>query len=90
MSDAPQLDIPLHVKYIQQLDEVWNYHASKTDSDQKKDLAYHLTEHLRLNGVYWGLTALWIMKHPDALPRDEMVDYVMQCWDSEAGTLLHV
>lgn len=52
---------------------------------QKKDLAYHLTEHLRLNGVYWGLTALSIMGHKDALPRDAMVDYVMSCWDDEAG-----
>ena len=52
---------------------------------QKKDLAYHLTEHLRINGVYWGLTALCIMGRKDALPRDEMVDYVMSCWDDEAG-----
>jgi geranylgeranyl transferase type-2 subunit beta len=53
--------------------------------DQKKDLAYHLTEHLRINGVYWGLTALCIMGRKDALPRDEMIDYVMSCWDDEAG-----
>ncbi len=52
---------------------------------QKKDLAYHLTEHLRLNGVYWGLTALCIMGHKDALPRPEMIDYVMACWDERAG-----
>ncbi|KAK4685251.1 geranylgeranyl transferase type-2 subunit beta, partial [Tremellales sp. Uapishka_1] len=70
---APALDIPLHVRYIQNL-------------DQRKDLAYHMTEHLRLNGVYWGLTALHTMGHPDALPRDEMVEYVLSCWDDEAGT----
>jgi hypothetical protein len=52
---------------------------------QKKDLAYHLTEHLRVNGVYWGLTALCIMGHKDALPREEMVEYVLSCWDDEAG-----
>ncbi|BEJ13839.1 hypothetical protein CspHIS471_0310130 [Cutaneotrichosporon sp. HIS471] len=72
MPAATPLDVPLHVKYIQQLDE-------------KKDLAYHLTEHLRLNGVYWGLTALCIMGHKDALPRDAMIDYVMKCWDDSAG-----
>jgi hypothetical protein len=26
------------------------------------------------------------MGRKDALPRDEMVDYVMSCWDDEAGT----
>ncbi|KAL7420197.1 Rab geranylgeranyltransferase [Cryptotrichosporon argae] len=69
---SPTLDIDLHVRYIQQL-------------DQKQDLAYHLTEHLRLNGVYWGLTALHIMGRPGALPREPMVEYVMSCWDDEAG-----
>ena len=44
-----------------------------------------MTEHLRVNGVYWGLTALCIMGHQDALPREEMVDYVLECWDDEAG-----
>ena len=44
-----------------------------------------MTTHLRLNGVYWGLTALCTMRHQDALPRDEMVEFVMQCWDDEAG-----
>ena len=39
----------------------------------------------RLNAVYWGLTALCIMGHQDALNREEMIDFVMSCWDEEAG-----
>lgn len=46
---------------------------------------YHLTAHLRLNAIYWGLTALCTMKRKDALDREEMVDFVMSCWDDEAG-----
>ena len=58
-------------------------------SEQKKDeLAYHLTEHLRMNGVYWGLTALTLMGQTNALPREEMIDWVMSCWDEEAGVCL--
>ncbi|GLB41013.1 putative terpenoid cyclases protein prenyltransferase [Lyophyllum shimeji] len=68
-----QLAIPLHVQYIKSLGE------------NKDDLTYHLTTHLRLNAVYWGLTALCIMGHKDALDRDEMIDFVMSCWDDEAG-----
>lgn len=59
-----ELLIPLHVKYIQSLDT------------RKDDLEYWLTEHLRLNGIYWGLTALDLMNNIDALPRDEVIGYV--------------
>ncbi|KAF9005183.1 terpenoid cyclases/protein prenyltransferase alpha-alpha toroid [Cyathus striatus] len=68
-----ELFISKHVSYIQNLGE------------SKDDLAYHLTAHLRLNAIYWGLTALSIMGHSDALNREEMVDFVMECWDEEAG-----
>ena len=51
----------------------------------KDDLTYHLTSHLRLNAVYWGFNALCIMGKPEALNKDEMVDFVMSCWDEEAG-----
>lgn len=72
MSSLSELDIDLHTKYIQEL-------------DTKHDLAYHMTEHLRLNGVYWGLVALCIMNRKEALDRDEMIKYVMSCWDEKAG-----
>ncbi|WVQ72848.1 hypothetical protein IAR50_002409 [Cryptococcus sp. DSM 104548] len=70
---VPPLNIPLHVKYIQ-------------DLDKKQDLAYHLTSHLRLNGIYWGLTALYIMGQPEALDREGVIQYVLSCWDDKAGT----
>lgn len=72
MSSSAQLTIPLHVSYIKHLGE-------------NKDLAYHLSAHLRLNAVYWGLTALCVMGHKDALDRDETIEFVMSCWDHEAG-----
>ncbi|KAF8881000.1 rab geranylgeranyltransferase [Infundibulicybe gibba] len=68
-----QLLTPLHVSYIQKLGQ------------SKDDLSYHLTAHLRLNAIYWGLTALCIMGRQDALDRDEMIAFVMSCWDEEAG-----
>ena len=54
-------------------------------SQNTDDLIYHMTAHLRLNGIYWGLTALCTMGQQDALPREEMVEFVMSCWDDEAG-----
>lgn len=65
--------IPLHVAFIEALDK-------KRDS-----LAYHLTTHLRMNGVYWGLTALEILGRPQVLDRQALIDFVLSCWDDEAG-----
>ncbi|CAA7266689.1 unnamed protein product [Cyclocybe aegerita] len=63
----------LHVSYVQKLGQ------------NKDDLTYHLTSHLRLNAIYWGFTAVCILGRPDALDRDEMIAFVMSCWDEEAG-----
>ncbi|EJT99925.1 rab geranylgeranyltransferase [Dacryopinax primogenitus] len=65
--------IDKHVKYIQSLGE-------NTD-----DLMYHLTAHLRLNAIYWGLTALFIMGHPEALVKEDVIAFVMSCWDDDEG-----
>jgi geranylgeranyl transferase type-2 subunit beta len=48
-------------------------------------LEYWLTEHLRLNGVYWGLTALHLLGQPDALPREEVIEFVLSCQSENGG-----
>ncbi|WWC70590.1 uncharacterized protein I206_104541 [Kwoniella pini CBS 10737] len=72
-SSNTKLDTALHVKYIQNL-------------DKRQDLAYHLTSHLRLNGIYWGLTAAHIMGQPSTLDREGVIEYVLSCWDEDAGS----
>ncbi|KAL4934046.1 Rab geranylgeranyltransferase subunit beta BET2 [Aspergillus undulatus] len=62
-----------HIEYIKKLD-------SRTD-----ELEYWLTEHLRLNGVYWGLTALYLLGCPDGLPRDNAIDFVLSCQRENGG-----
>ena len=53
---------------------------------QKKDeLEFWLTEHLRINGIYWGLTALHLLGHPDALPRDDTIEFVLSCQRENGG-----
>jgi hypothetical protein len=68
-----QLATSAHVKYIQSLDS------------RKDEYDYWLTEHLRLNGLYWGLTALHLLGHPDALPRAETIDFVLSCQHESGG-----
>ena len=38
-----------------------------------------------MNGLYWGLTALHLLGHPDALPRDETIAYVLSCQHDNGG-----
>ncbi|RIB05542.1 terpenoid cyclases/protein prenyltransferase alpha-alpha toroid [Gigaspora rosea] len=73
-----ELFIDLHVKYIQSLDT------------KKDDLEYWLTEHLRLSGVYWGLTALDLMNNVDALNKEEVVKYVVSCQHDNGGFGGHI
>ena len=44
-----------------------------------------MTEHLRMSGIYWGLTALHLLGHPDALPRDGVLKYVISCYCQDGG-----
>lgn len=64
-----------HVKYVQDLD-------SKIT---KQTYEYWLLEHLRLNGLYWGLMALATMDRQDALPQEEVIRFVMSCFDDKVG-----
>jgi hypothetical protein len=60
--------------------------GSRADPPQRKDeLEYWLTEHLRLNGLYWGLTALHLLGHPEALPRGELLEFVFSCLHEDGG-----
>jgi len=68
-----QLATSAHVQYIQSLDS------------RKDEYGYWLTEHLRLNGLYWGLTALHFLGRPDALPRAETIDFVLSCQHDNGG-----
>lgn len=68
-----QLATASHVKYIQSLDT------------RKDEYDYWLTEHLRLNGLYWGLVALHLLGRPDALPRDATIDFVLSCQHDNGG-----
>jgi geranylgeranyl transferase type-2 subunit beta len=38
-----------------------------------------------LNGVYWGLTALHLLGHPESLPRDETIKFVLSCQNADGG-----
>lgn len=78
----------LHADYIVGL-------ASKLDAPTSYEGA--VTEHLRMSGVYWSLTALSLLKSPEKVdelmgihsPQDgrptSLVDWTMSCYDASTG-----
>ncbi|KAK5173602.1 Rab geranylgeranyltransferase [Saxophila tyrrhenica] len=73
LPDELRLVVDKHVSYIQSLDT------------RRDELEYHLTEHLRISGIYWGLTALHLLHHPSALPREGIVAFVLSCLHPNDG-----
>lgn len=73
VNDGLTLVVDKHVNYIKSLDT------------RKDELEYWFTEHLRLNGVYWGLTALHLLGHPEALPREDTIKLVLSCQGENGG-----
>lgn len=50
--------------------------------DAKRDgLMYHMTEHLRMNGVYWGLCALALLDADDIFSREDVIRYIRSTYD---------
>ncbi|EDO18367.1 hypothetical protein Kpol_1013p39 [Vanderwaltozyma polyspora DSM 70294] len=62
-----------HIKYIDSLDK------------KQEDYEYWLSEHLRLNGVYWGLTALCLLNAKDTFKKEDVIEFVISCWDERSG-----
>ncbi len=64
-----------HIEYIRKV------------SSDKESFEYLVTQHLRMSGVYWGLTASSLLgldiKNESSF--DGMIDWVMQCQDHESG-----
>lgn len=44
-----------------------------------------MTQHIRINGIYWALTSLHILGEPDRLPRAQVVAEVLACRDPDTG-----
>jgi geranylgeranyl transferase type-2 subunit beta len=63
----------LHGKYVAGL-------AEKTDSFE-----HVATEHLRMSGVYWGLTAMDTLGKLGEMPTGDIADWVLQCQHPNGG-----
>ena len=70
---AQKLYLELHRKYIVELQE------------KRNTFEYAVTEHLRMSGIYWGLTAMHLMSAAERMKGDEIVEWVVQCQHPSGG-----
>ncbi|KAH6944593.1 hypothetical protein HPB50_004160 [Hyalomma asiaticum] len=72
-SPTQELNLPKHKEYL------------ASYGTKKDDYEYCITEHLRMSGIYWGLTAMDLMGSLDSFDRAEIIDFVKQCQYSCGG-----
>lgn len=46
---------------------------------------YHMTEFLRMSGIYWGVTALDTLGSLEKLDRQEIIDFIRKCQCPQTG-----
>ena len=53
--------------------------------NNKDDYEFCMTEYLRMNGIYWSLTAMDLMGKLDEMDRDGIVLFIKQCQHENGG-----
>ncbi|KAJ3309462.1 hypothetical protein HDV04_006000 [Boothiomyces sp. JEL0838] len=61
-----------HIEYIQSL-------------DTNNDLQSHLSNHLRLNGIYWATTCLYLLDSIHLFDKNQVIKQVMECLKEDGG-----
>lgn len=70
---STQLLIDKHVSYIRDLFR----HPSF--------LEHYMAEHLKMNALYWGLSALHLVNRTDDFKKDDIIEFIQSCYDKETG-----
>ena len=51
----------------------------------KNSFEFYATEHFRMSGVYWGLTAMHLLGKQQMMDTAAMIDWVLSCQHSSGG-----
>lgn len=57
---------------------------------KKDDFEYWVTEHLKMNGMYWGIGAVKILRKLHELDRDANIEFVLSCQHENGTTPPHL
>lgn len=71
--DIPALQLTKHANFLA---------AYGTNKD---DYEFCMTEYLRMNGIYWSLTAMDLMGKLSEMDRNGIIDFIKQCQHDNGG-----
>ena len=57
----------------------------KRSSEDSQSFAFAISEHLRMSGVYWGLSALYLINGLGDMDRGMIIDFVISCQHEGGG-----
>ena len=72
-------------KDIPVLDLVKHAHFLASYGTNKDDYEFCMTEYLRMNGIYWSLTAMDLMGKLDVMDRKDIIKFIKQCQHENGG-----
>lgn len=72
--EQSKLLVEKHVEYVKDLFRHPSY------------LVHFMADHLKMNALYWGLGTLFLVNKKDEFKREEVIEYVMACFDHRSGT----
>eukprot|EP01133_Synstelium_polycarpum_P011905 gene11905-13871_t len=61
------------------------YTMTDLNTIKEEDFEYWVTEHLRMNGMYWGMATLYLLGSLDRLNRDDTIKWVLACQKPNGG-----
>ena len=72
-NSTTQLLVDSHAKFVLSLDE----HEDRFE--------FWTNQHLRMNGLYWGVMAMHLMKRLSELKISDIIDFIGKCQNSDGG-----
>lgn len=73
-TEMPQLLRKKHLAFVQRLYDL--------PEDSLESL---MTRHIRINGIYWALISCHLLREPDLLPKDELIEEITACRHPDGG-----
>ncbi|KAJ8979382.1 hypothetical protein NQ317_003081 [Molorchus minor] len=74
-----QENIPTNILFDKHIEFIREY------GQKENTYEYGMTDYLRVSGMYWGLTALELMKSLPLQTKEQIAEYIKKCQDTTSG-----